>query len=98
MHPRITADQLFADLETHNELRKSALIDWPVFRTYRLSDLEGTAHAEETGRMEFHAPDQKFIVASENGSKSLVVEAVPRRQRKDRRSSCEKTLLLDRAR
>jgi hypothetical protein len=72
LRPRITANQLFAHLETHNELRKSALYDCPVFRTYRLSDLEGIAHAEETGRMEFHAPDQKFIVASENGSKSLV--------------------------
>jgi hypothetical protein len=69
LRPGITEAQLFADLNTHNELRKSALLDYTVLRTYQVVDLKGKVHAEEVGRMEFHAPDQKkFVATSEAGS------------------------------
>jgi hypothetical protein len=65
----ISADQLLAGLDTRNELRKSALRDYAVLRTYRLADSKGKVHAEEIGRMEFRAPDQKtFVVVFESGS------------------------------
>src|SRR5246127_1246516 len=69
LRPGIAADQLVAELETHNELRKSALHDFTVLRTYQVIDLKGKVHAEEIGRMEFRAPDKKtFTVTSEKGS------------------------------
>jgi len=65
----MTESQLFAELDAHNELRKSALIDYTVLRTYQVVDLKGKVHAEEVGRMEFRAPDQKaFVAISERGS------------------------------
>ena len=70
LRPGIAADQLVAELETHNELRKSALHDFTVLRTYQVIDLKGKVHAEEIGRMEFRAPDQKaFTMTAESGSK-----------------------------
>ena len=70
LRPGIAADQLVAELETHNELRKSALHDFTVLRTYQVIDLKGKVHAEEIGRMEFRAPDQKaFTITAESGSK-----------------------------
>lgn len=69
LRPGIAEAQLFAELEAHNELRKSALVDYTVLRTYQVVDLKGKVHAEEVGRMEFHAPDQKkFVATSEAGS------------------------------
>ena len=69
LRPGITDVQLFADLNAHNELRRSALRDYTVLRTYQVVDLKGKVHAEEIGRMEFHAPDQKkFVSTSEAGS------------------------------
>ncbi len=65
----VTADQLFARLITHNELRSTALRDYAAVRTYQVVDLEGKVHAEEIGRMEYRAPNKKtFIVTSESGS------------------------------
>jgi hypothetical protein len=65
----VVADQLFAELDAHNQLRKSALHDYTARRTYQVVDLKGKVHAEETGRMEFRAPDKKtFVVTSETGS------------------------------
>jgi hypothetical protein len=65
----IGENQLFAELDTRNELRKSALLDYTVHRTYQVADLKGKVHAEEIGQMEFHAPDQKnFVATSETGS------------------------------
>lgn len=65
----ISENQLFAELNTRNELRKAALLDYTVRRTYQVADLKGKVHAEEIGQMEFHAPDQKmFVVSSETGS------------------------------
>ena len=69
LRPGVTADQLFAELEAHNDLRKSALHDYTAVRTYQVIDIKGKVHAEEVGRMEFRAPDQKmFAVMSESGS------------------------------
>jgi len=65
----IAENQLFAELEAHNDLRKSALFDYTVRRTYQVVDLKGKVHAEEIGQMEFRAPDQKqFVATSESGS------------------------------
>ena len=65
----VTQDQIFAELDAHNERRKSALLDYTALRTYQVIDLKGKLHAEEVGRMEFRAPDQKrFVTTSEKGS------------------------------
>ena len=65
----VAESQLFAELDAHNELRKSALLDYTVHRTYQVVDLKGKVHAQEIGQMEFRAPDQKrFVVTSETGS------------------------------
>jgi hypothetical protein len=70
LRPGVTESQLFAELDAHNELRKSALHDYTVLRTYQVIDLKGKVHAEEIGRMEFRAPDQKaFTITAESGSK-----------------------------
>lgn len=69
LRPGIAEKQLFAELDAHNEHRKSALQDYTVDRTYQVVDLKGKVHAEEVGRMEFRAPDQKsFVTTSESGS------------------------------
>jgi hypothetical protein len=69
LRPGIAEGQLFDELDVHNRLRKTALLDYTVFRTYRVVDLKGKVHAEEAGQMEFRAPDQKsFVVRSEEGS------------------------------
>src|SRR5262249_16231063 len=69
LRPGVAEDQLFAELSARNELRKAALSDYSVLRTYQVVDLKGKVHAEEIGHMEFHAPDQKkFVVTSESGS------------------------------
>ena len=65
----VAGDQVFEELTAHNDLRKSELRDYTALRTYQVVDLKGKVHAEEIGRMEFRAPDQKtFVVTSETGS------------------------------
>jgi hypothetical protein len=65
----IREEQLFSELEAHNDRRKAALLDYTASRTYQVVDLKGKVHAEESGRMEFRAPDQKkFVVTTEGGS------------------------------
>jgi hypothetical protein len=65
----VTERQIFTELDAHNEARKSALVDYTSTRTYQVVDLKGKVHAEEVGRMEFKAPDQKkFTTTSESGS------------------------------
>ena len=64
--------QLFAELLAHNEQRKSELLAYTVLRTYRVSDLSGKVHAEEVGRMEFRAPDEKKFVVTAEGGSSLI--------------------------
>jgi hypothetical protein len=67
--PGVAESQLFAELEAHNQLRKSLLLDYTVLRTYQVVDLKGKVHAEEIGQMEFRAPDEKrFVLTSERGS------------------------------
>ena len=69
LRPGVAESRLFAELDAHNKLRKSALHDYTARRTYQVVDLKGKVHAEEIGRMEFHAPDKKqFVVTSETGS------------------------------
>jgi hypothetical protein len=65
----VTEEHVFAAMASHNELRSAALLDYTAFRTYQVVDLKGKVHAEESGRMEYHAPDKKsFVVTSEKGS------------------------------
>ena len=69
LRPGVSGDQIFEELTAHNDLRKSELRDYTALRTYQVVDLKGKVHAEEIGKMEFHAPDQKvFLVTSESGS------------------------------
>ena len=65
----VTEEHVFAEMASHNELRSAALLDYTAFRTYQVVDLKGKVHAEESGRMEYRAPDKKtFVVTSEKGS------------------------------
>src|SRR5437879_1836507 len=65
----VTVSQIFDELLAHNTLRSAALLDYTSLRTYQVVDPKGKVHAEEVGRMEYRAPDQKtFVVASEKGS------------------------------
>jgi outer membrane lipoprotein-sorting protein len=69
LRPGVTANQIFDQLLAHNALRTATLLDYTAFRTYQVVDLKGQVHAEEQGRMEYRAPDQKkFEVTSERGS------------------------------
>jgi hypothetical protein len=53
----------------HDHVRSDALLEYNAMRVYRVSDPNGKIHAEEVGRMEFHAPDvKKFVIRSEQGS------------------------------
>jgi hypothetical protein len=65
----IDEHRIFAELLSRNNQRADALAAYSDDRTYRIADVEGKVHAQEKGRMEFRAPDQKtFTVASEEGS------------------------------
>jgi outer membrane lipoprotein-sorting protein len=69
VRPGITAVQIFDELVAHNSLRAATLQSYTALRTYQVVDLQGKVHAEEVGRMEYLAPDQKkFVVTSEKGS------------------------------
>jgi hypothetical protein len=69
LRPGITEVQIFDELLAHNALRTATLLNYTALRTYRVIDLKGKVHAEEAGRMEYRAPDQKkFVVMSETGS------------------------------
>src|SRR5579864_7802897 len=48
---------IFAQLIDHDRVRSDALLEYNAMRVYRVSDPNGKIHAEEVGRMEFHAPD-----------------------------------------
>jgi len=65
----ISESQLFAELLAHNELRNAALLGYTEQRTYKVTDMTGKVRAEESGQMEYHAPDTKtFVTSSESGS------------------------------
>jgi hypothetical protein len=76
--PPANADQIFADLVKHNELRNAGLREYSAVRTYAVTDPNGKVHAKETVRMEYVAPDKKtFVTIAEEGSgviRSLVLK------------------------
>jgi hypothetical protein len=67
--PDIDESRLFAELLAHNELRNAALLGYRELRTYQVTDTTGKVRAQESGQMEYHAPDRKtFVTTSESGS------------------------------
>ena len=65
----ITEQRIIAQLIGHDRARSDALLEYSAMRVYRVSDPNGKTHAQEEGRMEFHAPDIKsFTITSEQGS------------------------------
>jgi outer membrane lipoprotein-sorting protein len=65
----ISESQLFTELLAHNQQRNAALLGYTEQRTYKVTDTTGKVRAEETGQMEYHAPDKKtFVTSSESGS------------------------------
>ena len=69
LRPGVTEIQIFDELLAHNALRSATLLEYSALRTYQVVDLKGKVHAEEVGRMEYRAPDQKtFVITSKNGS------------------------------
>ena len=67
--PDMDESRLFAELLTHNQLRNAALLGYTEQRTYEVIDAAGKVHAQESGQMEFRAPDKKtFVTTSESGS------------------------------
>lgn len=65
----IDESRLFAEMLTHNELRNAALRGYTELRTYQVTDTTGKVRAEESGQMEYRAPDKKtFVTTSESGS------------------------------
>jgi hypothetical protein len=64
-----SADQIFAELVKHNELRNARLREYSAVRTYSVADLQGKIHAKATVRMNYVAPDKKtFVAITEEGS------------------------------
>ncbi len=67
--PDINETRLFTELLTHNELRNAALLGYTEQRTYEVADTTGKVRAQESGQMEYRAPDKKtFVTTSESGS------------------------------
>ncbi len=61
--------RLFTELLRHNELRNSALAGYTEQRTYQVTDMSGRVRAQESGQMEYRAPDKKsFATTLESGS------------------------------
>jgi len=67
--PDVDEDKLFTELLAHNQQRNATLLGYTEQRTYRVTDTTGKVRAEESGQMEYHAPDKKtFVTSSESGS------------------------------
>jgi hypothetical protein len=67
--PDIDENRLFSELLTHNELRNAALAGYTEQRTYQVTDMSGRVRAQESGQMEYRAPDKKsFATKLESGS------------------------------
>jgi hypothetical protein len=65
----IDESRLFHELLSHNELRNAALAGYTEQRTYAVTDMTGRVRAQESGQMEYRAPDRKtFATTSESGS------------------------------
>ena len=66
----IDETKLFSELLAHNEIRNAALAGYSEERTYAVTEMTGKVRAEESGRMEYRAPDKKtFVTTSESGSR-----------------------------
>ena len=60
---------LFTQVLTHNEIRNAALLGYTELRTYQVTDTTGKVRAQESGQMEYRAPDKKtFVTTFESGS------------------------------
>jgi hypothetical protein len=69
LSPDIDESRLFAELLAHNELRNATLLGYTEQRTYEVTDTTGKVRAQESGQMEYRAPDKKtFVTTSESGS------------------------------
>ena len=67
--PDIDENRLFTELLAHNELRNAALLGYTEQRTYEVTDTTGKVRAQESGEMEYRAPDKKtFVTTSESGA------------------------------
>ena len=67
--PDISETLLFTELLAHNELRNAELLGYAEVRTYEVTDATGKVRAQESGQMEYRAPDKKtFVTTSESGS------------------------------
>ena len=67
--PDVNETRLFTELLAHNELRNAALQGYTELRTYEVTDMTGKVRAQESGQMEYRAPDKKtFVTTSESGS------------------------------
>jgi hypothetical protein len=65
----IDETRLFTELLSHNELRNAALAGYTEQRTYQVTDVSGRVRAQESGLMEYRAPDTKtFATTLESGS------------------------------
>lgn len=60
---------LFTQVLAHNEIRNAALLGYTELRTYQVTDATGRVRAQESGQMEYRAPDKKaFVTTFESGS------------------------------
>jgi Outer membrane lipoprotein-sorting protein len=67
--PDVDENKLFTELLAHNQQRSASLLGYTEQRTYKVTDTTGKVRAEESGQMEYHAPDKKtFVMTSESGS------------------------------
>src|SRR6266436_2790847 len=67
--PDINETRLFTKLLAHNEFRNATLLGYTESRTYEVTDTTGKVRAQESGQMEYRAPDKKtFVTTSESGS------------------------------
>ncbi len=65
----INETRLFSELIKHNEVRNAALLGYVELRTYEVTDTAGKVRAQESGQMEYRAPDRKtFVTTAESGS------------------------------
>ena len=65
----INETRLFSELIKHNEVRNAALLGYIELRTYEVTDTAGKVRAQESGQMEYRAPDRKtFVTTAESGS------------------------------
>jgi hypothetical protein len=65
----INGSQLLAELAIHDQHRNAALLAYTELRTYQVLDMTGKVTAQQSGQMEYRAPDKlTFVITSEAGS------------------------------